>query len=137
MMRTPLVGFALVALLAGCSSQEDRVPRSQQVWVPDGPEVSCITTSQIRSTNVVDDSTIQFVMSSRRMFQNNLPFPCTGLGFSRAFKHNSRTGRLCSVDTITVVRGGSGPAGPTCSLGRFQPLKPLPAPAATAAPAAQ
>jgi len=125
-MRIPVLSVALLALLAGCSSQEDRVPRSQQVWVPDGPEVSCITTNQIRSTNVVDDSTIQFVMSSRRMFQNNLPFPCSGLGFTRAFKHNSRTGRLCSVDSITVMRSG----GTTCSLGRFQPLKPLPAPAA-------
>lgn len=135
-MRIPALGLAMLALLAGCSNKEDSVPRSQQVWVPDGPEVSCITTNQIRSTSVVDDSTIQFVMSSRRMFQNNLPFACSGLGFTRAFKHNSRTGRLCSVDTITVMRAG----GATCPLGRFQPLKPLPAPAAAPAapaPAAQ
>jgi len=52
--------------------------------------------------------------------------PCSGLGFSRAFKHTSRTGQLCSVDGIAVVTGGS-MRGPRCSLGRFQPMKPTPA----------
>jgi hypothetical protein len=119
-----LAGLA-AATLAGCATDENHVPRSQQPWTAQGDPVNCITTSQIRSTHVVDDRTINFVMNGRnRMFRNELPFACSGLGFNRAFKHNSRTSQLCSVDTITVIQGGR-TTGPTCGLGRFQPMVPV------------
>jgi hypothetical protein len=86
--------------------------------------VNCITIRNIRSTSVIDDRTIHFIMNGRdRMFRNELPFACTGLGFSRSFAHNSRTSQLCRVDTITVIQGGS--RGMTCALGPFQPMVPV------------
>ncbi len=122
-----LAGLA-AATLAGCATGSGQTPRSQQRWTPQGEAVSCITTSQIRSTHVVDDRTINFVMSGRnRMFRNDLPFACPGLSFNRAFQYNSRTAQLCSVDTITVIQAGR--RGPTCGLGRFQPMVPVEAPA--------
>ncbi len=128
-------GLAVALLLASCADGGNSTPRSQQVWVPDGEPVTCITLRQIRSTHVVDDRTINFVMGSNRMFRNELPFACSGLGFSRAFKHNSRTGQLCSMDSITVVNGGRA-TGARCSLGRFQPMKPAPAAEPAAEPPA-
>lgn len=127
MAQTRLIVFGVAMLgLAGCATDADHVPRSQQLWTPQGETVSCITTNQIRSTHVVDDRTINFVMTGRnRMFRNELPFACSGLSFNRAFKHNSRTGQLCSVDTITVIQNGR--RGATCGLGRFQPMVPVPA----------
>ena len=127
-MKTAITtaGTLLLALaISGCADSSNSTPRSQQVWVPDGEPVNCITLRNIRSTHVVDDRTINFVVSSRRMFRNDLPFACPGLGFSRAFKHNSRTGQLCSVDTITVINN-SNIRGPSCGLGRFHPMKPMP-----------
>jgi Family of unknown function (DUF6491) len=121
-----LAGLPLALFLAGCADSGNSTPRSQQVWVPDGDPVTCINLRQIRSTHVVDDRTINFVMGSNRMFRNELPFACSGLGFSRAFKHNSRTSQLCSMDSITVIQGGRA-TGARCSLGRFQPMKPAPA----------
>lgn len=123
--RAGSIGVLLV--LVACA-KDGGTPRAQQIWVPDGDPVNCITLRQIRSTHVVDDDTIQFFINSRRMFQNDLPNRCPGLSFSRAFRHNSRTQQLCSVDTITVIQPGPGPQGATCMLGRFQPLKPMPAP---------
>jgi hypothetical protein len=126
MMRTKmmLLGLVAIAALAGCATDSSTTPRSQQLWTPQGDPVNCITTNQIRSTHVVDDRTINFVMSGRsRMFRNELPFACSGLSFNRTFKHNSRTGQLCSVDTITVIQ--SGRTGATCGLGRFQPMVPV------------
>lgn len=121
-----VVGLTMLATLAGCATDPNTVPRSQQLWTPQGDPVNCITTSQIRSTNVIDDRTIHFVMTGRdRMFRNELPFACSGLGFSRAFKHNSRTSQLCRVDTITVIQAGR--RGATCGLGQFQPMVPVPA----------
>lgn len=121
MSRIALLFVALA--LAGCATDPDRVPQSQRTWTPQGEPVSCITTRTIRSTHVVDDQTINFVISNNRMFRNELPVRCSGLGFNRAFKHNSRSGQLCSANTITVVQGGN-MRGPTCGLGRFQPMVP-------------
>lgn len=135
-----LQSFTVVVLLsaaslAGCASDGDRTPQSQQLWTPQGEAVTCINTNQIRSTHVVDDRTINFVMNGRnRMFRNELPMSCPGLSFNRAFAHNSRTGQLCSMNTITVVQGGGSPRGATCGLGRFQPMVPVEAPATPAAP---
>ena len=121
-----IIGLTMAASLAGCATDPNAVPRSQQLWMPQGDPVNCITINQIRSTHVVDDRTINFVMTGRdRMFRNELPFACSGLSFNRTFKHNSRTSQLCSVDTITVIQ--SGRRGPTCGLGRFQPMVPVPA----------
>lgn len=128
---TLLALSAATALLFGCASDDNRTPRSQQLWTPQGEPVSCINRNQIRSTHVIDDRTINFVINNRRMFRNELRNSCPGLGFSRSFKINSRTSQLCSMDSITVIQGGR--RGATCGLGRFQPMVPVEAatPAAT------
>lgn len=132
-MRTPpLLALAASGLLVATVASAQSVPRSQQLWTADGAPVNCISLQSIRSTHVVDDRTINFVISNNRMFANTLPRACSGLGMNRAFSHNSRTTQLCSVNTITVVRsGGNRSTGPGCGLGQFQPMKPV-APAAPA-----
>ena len=123
-MKQGILAVFLALATASCVTDSSQTPRSQQLWTPQGEPVSCIITNQIRSTHVVDDRTIHFSMTGRnRMYRNELPFPCPGLAFSRSFKHNSRTGRLCNVDTITVIQAGR--RGATCGLGRFQPMVPV------------
>ena len=118
-MRTIALLIVGMVTLAGCATNNSR---PQTLWTPQGETVSCINLQQIRSTHVVDDRTINFVMNGRdRMMRSELPFACPTLGFSRAFKHNSRTSQLCSFDTITVIQSGSR-GGPRCGLGRFQPM---------------
>jgi len=123
MKASLLVAGGIALGLSACASDPDRVPQSQRTWTPQGDPVSCINLSTVRSTNVPDDQTINFVINNNRMFRNDLPMRCPGLGFNRAFKHNSRSGQLCSANTITVVQPG-GPRGATCGLGRFQPMVP-------------
>jgi hypothetical protein len=122
-MKLGIVGLTLL-MLTSCATDSDRVPSAQQRWTPQGDPVNCVTIRNIRSTSVIDDRTIHFIMNGRnQMFRNELPFACTGLGFSRSFAHNSRTSQLCRVDTITVIQGGS--RGMTCALGQFQPMVPV------------
>jgi hypothetical protein len=127
-MKASFVLFGVTAALglSACASDPDRVPQSQRTWTPMGDPVSCINLRTVRSTNVPDDRTINFVINNNRMFRNDLPMACPGLGFNRAFKHNSRSGQLCSANTITVIQPGGGGAqrGATCGLGRFQPMVP-------------
>jgi hypothetical protein len=129
------IDLAVVALLSGCASDDNRTPRAEQRWVSDGPEVSCINRNQIRGTNIPDSQTINFEMTNRRMFVNRLPNVCPGLVANRTIKINSRTTQVCSANTITILNGPGGQRGATCGLGRFQPVRREDVPA-TAVPAA-
>jgi hypothetical protein len=123
---------AAFLILAACAgSNDESAPRT--VWVADGPPTSCISTMQIRSMRVVDDRTIDFEMTGRRVYRNNLPVRCPGLGFNTAVRHNSRTSQLCSMNSITPRAPGGGWSRAGCPLGQFQPLVRAPVPPAPAA----
>lgn len=124
-----LVLASAVLFLAACTSSSEEASR-RNVWVPDGPSTACISTQQIRSMRVIDDRTIDFEMTGRRVYRNSLPFRCTGLTFNSAVRHNSRSSQLCSMNSITPRAPGGGWAGATCQLGRFQPMVRAPAPEA-------
>ena len=97
-------------------------------WVPAGEPVRCIQASQIRSTRVIDDSTIDFDMGGGRLFRNHLPNRCPGLNSNRAFSYSPTGNQLCNVHTITVIQQGGGPMrGATCGLGQFTPMQRAPA----------
>ncbi len=44
-----------------------------------GEPVRCVSLSQIRSTTVVDNSTIDFKMAGGKIYRNSLPYSCPGL----------------------------------------------------------
>ncbi|WP_373490767.1 hypothetical protein, partial [Parasphingorhabdus sp.] len=68
-----------------------------------GEPKSCIMRSSIRSTDVIDDQTIDFRMNNGDVYRNNLPHRCSGLGFEEAFSYETSTNQLCSVDIIKVL----------------------------------
>ena len=122
-----LSAFALV----GCAKNPDAVPRAQQTMIPTGPAQSCVDTIRIRTTTVIDDQTIDFIMTDGTVFRNTLPSRCPGLGFEQAFSYSTSINRLCSVDIITVLNQGGGiQRGASCGLGQFVPVKQAPAKAA-------
>ena len=117
-----LAPISLAVALAACSGNQ--APRTPPAMVPTGDPVSCVQTSQIRSTQVQDDQTIDFTMRNGQIFRNTLPNRCPGLGFSRAFSYSPTASQLCSVDIITVIETGAGPRrGASCGLGQFVPVK--------------
>lgn len=129
------IGAAVIGL-AVASGAIAQTPRAEQRWVADGAPVSCIRTSSVRSTEVVDDRTINFIVSNTRLFVNTLPRTCAGLGANRAFASDSRTTQLCAANTITVVQRGNRVPGSRCGLGQFQPMRrATPAPAEATRPA--
>ncbi len=132
-MKFPAATAALaLAALAGCTGDGGAV-RSTDSWAlatanPVAPPVSCIEKARIAGTAVRDDRTVDFSLDDGRLMRNRLPQVCQGLHGSR-FIYRSSTDRLCSTDTITLVRGdGSARAG--CGLGSFQQIA-IPARAAT------
>jgi hypothetical protein len=127
-MRLAIAALALLAAAAapalsgaasGVEGDRDRVPTA----APAGPPVTCVNLQQIRQTRVRDDRTIDFMMRGGRVYRNTLPHGCPGLGFEERFAYRTSLSRLCSVDTITVLRsGGSLSSGASCGLGKFQPV---------------
>ena len=90
-----------------------------------GEPQSCIMRSNIRSTDVIDDQTIDFKMRNGDIYRNNLPNTCGGLGFEEAFTYKTSTNRLCSVDIIHVLSqtGGRLDTRGACGLGKFQKIE--------------
>lgn len=122
------IALMLAAGLVACAPPP--APRTAAEMVPAGEPVSCVQTSQIRSTRVIDDRTIDFTMRGGQVYRNTLPNRCPGLGFERAFSYQTSINQLCNVNIITVVQQGGGPPrGASCGLGMFQPVQPAPAPA--------
>jgi len=89
----------------------------------DDEPLRCLSMSSIRSTKVVDDSTVLFYQG-RRVFMNRLDRECLGLARSGTFTYQVQSGaryvRLCDSDSITVLETGG--RGFNCGLGMFEPL---------------
>jgi len=93
----------------------------------DAEPQSCVRAESIRSTSVINDQTIIFYMPRNRIFRNDLPESCPHLAQAGRFMYErrvgQRVGRLCNVDSITVIDASLVPPyGATCGLGMFYPI---------------
>lgn len=90
-----------------------------------GKPVSCIAIRSIQESRVRNDNVIDFRVSNKKWYRNTLPYSCPSLGFEEAFSYSTSLSQLCSVDIITVLRntGGRLDRGPSCGLGKFQPVE--------------
>ena len=89
-----------------------------------GAPKNCVSTHQIRSTKIINDSTIDFKMAGGKTYRNSLPSSCPGLRRDDAFSYRTSTSQLCNVDIIRVVEnfGGRLQEGAGCGLGKFQEI---------------
>jgi Family of unknown function (DUF6491) len=123
MIRT-LAGTLLALSLAACAPTErdEADQRALAEARPAGEPVDCVHIARIRNTRIRDDRTIDFHMAGGAVYRNTLPQQCSGLHFEDGFSYRTSLSQLCSTDLITVTRPG-GMEGPTCGLGRFQPIE--------------
>ncbi len=88
-----------------------------------GQPVNCINLSSIRESRVRNDNVIDFRTNGRKWYRNTLPNRCPSLGFEKSFSYKTSLNQLCSVDIITVLRTTPSIIGPSCGLGKFQPIE--------------
>jgi hypothetical protein len=87
----------------------------------------CVSVSNIDQTEAIDDQNLIFRMRRNdQVYRNHLPRRCPGLERENRIAYQTRGGRLCSIDTITVLEqfGAGLRDGFTCRLGEFVPLSP-------------
>jgi hypothetical protein len=118
-----LVGAALLAF--GARSEEvDQRPASKAPPVEVlGQPVNCVDISRIRNPVVHDDYTIDFQLSRGDIYRNTLPSRCSQLGVEKRIAYEASIGRLCAVETISVIQRGAAGGATRCSLGKFVPVR--------------
>ena len=119
-----VLGFAALAssgLAVAYASNKAPAPEVRSVGAPK----NCVSTQQIRSTKIIDGSTIDFKMVGGKTFRNTLSHSCPGLRRDDAFSYRTSTSQLCNVDIIRVVEnyGGRLQEGAGCGLGKFQQVE--------------
>jgi hypothetical protein len=121
-MRKSLLLVSTLAALtvgatAGMSAKKEPAPVRAV-----GEPVRCVSLSQIRSTKVVDNSTIDFKMAGGKTYRNSLPYSCPGLKYEDRFSYRTSQSQLCNVDIVRVLHdyGGRLTEGAGCGLGKFQ-----------------
>ena len=107
-----LVLACTVTALTGCS--DDAAPTAQNSGPPGNG--TCIQTGLVGRAQIMDDSTILFIMKDGTAWKNTLRFSCSGLTFENGFEYTpDTTVRACSNDqTIRVEHTGT-----FCELGQF------------------
>jgi hypothetical protein len=119
-----VAALALPWLVAGSSATyaDDDAPFDRKPH-------DCVVTQSISRTEILDDQTIIFYMRGKNVaYRNYLPKKCPGLKRWERFAYRVQGGRLCNIDTITVLEtalsGAGFDQGFTCRLGDFHPLSP-------------
>lgn len=122
MIAVSLAGGGLTASVPLLAAK-DKKPQAEIRLI--GEPQSCVHIRQIRSTNVIDDSTIDFKMIGGKIFRNTLPLSCPRLGFEESFTYRLSTSQLCNVDIIRVLeqRGSGIEETVACGLGKFQQIE--------------
>jgi len=121
-MRKMLLIVPAIALLSGGGAVAISSKKAPEPVRAVGEPENCVTISQIRSTKVIDNSTIDFRMTGGKTYRNTLPQSCPGLKFEDRFSYRTSISQLCSVDVIRVLQnqGGKLSEGAGCGLGKFQ-----------------
>lgn len=117
-IRRALTFTSLLALMATSLSL---TARAEDAPTAEAKTESCLQLHRIRTTKVVDDSTVLFYLSSNEVYKNVLPRKCSALRPNEGFLYKSSINQLCSVDTITplVSAGGGYMTTTSCGLGTF------------------
>ncbi len=122
-IHTLILTAALIASSSAVIAKDSRheVPAA----IETGKPVSCISIRSIQESRVRNDNVIDFRVSGKKWYRNTLPHSCPSLGFEEAFSYSTSLSQLCSVDIISVLRrtGGQLDQGPSCGLGKFQPVE--------------
>ncbi len=121
-MRTKLLLIPALALLCGVGAVALANKKAPEPVRAVGEPKNCVSIPQIRSTKVIDNSTIDFRMAGGKTYRNSLPQSCPGLKFEDKFSYRTSLSQLCNVDIVRVLheQGGQLTEGAGCGLGKFQ-----------------
>ena len=121
------LGLSFIPLSAVAGGDKvDKLAKALEKYEKTGKVERCVTLNRVRTSRVIDDSHILFIMRGKKAYMNTLPHRCSRLGFERAFSYKVTMNQLCNIDIITVFDSTGGIQGPSCGLGKFVEYKKKP-----------
>jgi len=112
------LSFFPLSVMAG-DGKEDKLAKALKKYEKTGKIERCVHLTRIRSTKVIDDYNILFIMKGKKAYLNTMRHRCSRLGFEKAFSYKLSINQLCNVNIITVFDSTSHIQGPSCGLGKF------------------
>ena len=122
-------GLLLAAGLAATApaATRDRDPLSEFAGRVAGAPVRCLNADRAGNLQGLDERTLIYRESGRRIWRNDLPDACPGLDDDSLLVIELFGGGPCKGDRFHAVERGSSIPGPSCRLGSFVPyVKPKP-----------
>jgi len=118
-VRYALIPIALAGLAGAAAPAAPREdPLAGRVA---GKAVDCVDRSQVGGPDIVDNRTILYRQSLKRIWRNDLEGACPGLRPAATLIVEVYGSQLCSGDRFQAHEPGSVIPGPYCRLGRFTP----------------
>lgn len=89
-----------------------------------GDSPRCIATRRIRSSNVLNDQHVAFQVSATKYYLVQFRNHCPMLERNATISYETRSGRLCALDTIRglIGLGSTARFGPPCQIPGFQEI---------------
>lgn len=124
-MRKSLLVIAALAALTGGSTAGLSAKKETAPVRAIGEPINCVQLRSIQSTEIIDNSTIDFKMAGGKTYRNSLPYSCSGLKSEDRFLYRTSLNQLCNVDIVRVLHdfGGRLSEGAGCGLGKFQQIE--------------
>lgn len=118
----PVTAFLALMISSAIAddAKNEKLAKALEDYKKTGDVERCVRVRDIRSTDVIDDQHILFKLGGGKVMLNELPYRCPRLASENRFSYKVTVGRLCSVDTVTVLFTTPGSVGPTCGLGKFE-----------------
>ena len=86
-----------------------------------GKPVDCVDQAQVQGPEIVDNRTILYRQSLKRVWRNDLEAACPGLRPTATLIVEVYGNQLCRNDQFRTNEPGSPIPGPHCRLGKFTP----------------
>ena len=119
-MRYALIP-ALLAGLAGAAAPAAPREKDPLAGRIAGKAVDCVDQSQLGGPDIIDNRTILYRQSLRRIWRNDLEAACPSLRPMTTLIVEIYGSQLCSGDRFRTRDSGSIIPGPYCRLGKFTP----------------
>jgi hypothetical protein len=113
-------GVISIASIALAATHHDDVAKTLGGRTPGTPQ-TCIDNGSAGSPQIIDDRTLLYTESGRRIWRNDLPEACPGLRDDSHLIVEVYGSQLCQNDRFRAVDFGSHIPGPYCRFGKFVP----------------
>jgi hypothetical protein len=119
-MRIVLIPIAALGLLGAAAPRQDALTSALAGRVA-GPSVDCVDHSRLEGPQVIDEKTLIYRESGRRIWRNDLIGECRGLRPMDTLIVDVFGSQLCRNDHFRALTPGTTIPGAYCRLGKFTP----------------